>query len=135
MKRMPNRPSRWRPVLVNPGRVARYVMTIFNCRAFLFKTCKASGYASDELDEAEEEDESPKKKRKTTSAAAQAKAKEAAKKKAKKGKKGGDDNYSDSGSDSYNALSKALWTNNKTKPPVGSFEDCAKCAKQFTVVS
>lgn len=69
----------------------------------------------------------------TKAAQAKEKAKEAAK---KKGKKGADnDDYEDGeGSDSYNALSRALHANNRSKPPVGSFEDCAKCAKQFTVV-
>ena len=95
---------------------------------------QASGYASDELDEPEEDEAPAKKKRKMTKAAqAKEKAKEAAK---KKGKKGADnDDYEDGeGSDSYHAISRALHANNRAKPPVGSFEDCAKCAKQFTVV-
>ena len=91
----------------------------------------ADDYASDNLDDTDTEAR-PKKKAKL-SKAAEAKAKAKAKSKAKK-KKGNDDgDYSDSGSDdAYTALSK-MWKDNK-KPPVGSFEDCAKCGNQFTVV-
>ncbi|KAI0261755.1 hypothetical protein BC834DRAFT_894448 [Gloeopeniophorella convolvens] len=37
--------------------------------------------------------------------------------------------------DMYTALSKSLWANKSSgpKPPVGGFEKCAKCSKQFTV--
>ena len=106
---------------------------------------QVSGYASDNLDEPEggdtagdamdvddedeeEEDEEkpvPTKKRKLTKAAeAKLKAKE------KKKKKGSDDEDEDA----YTALSKSLWSNGTSKPPVGSFEKCAVCKKQFTVV-
>ena len=40
--------------------------------------------------------------------------------------------------DAYTALSKSAWSSNGasgSKPPVGSFETCAKCDKRFTVVS
>lgn len=55
------------------------------------------------------------------------------KKKAKgKGKKGSDDEYEEE-DDPYTSLSKSMWTTS-SKPPVGDFETCAKCEKQFTVV-
>ena len=101
---------------------------------------QVSGYASDNLDEPEggdaagdamdvdDEDEEktvPAKKRKLTKAAeAKLKAKE-------KKKKGSDD---DEDEDAYTALSKSLWSTGTSKPPVGSFEKCAVCKKQFTVV-
>lgn len=60
------------------------------------------------------------------------KAKAAAKAKAK-GKKGNDSDYQDDeDEDAYTALSK-MWKDT-SKPPVGSFANCAKCEKQFTVV-
>lgn len=62
--------------------------------------------------------------------AAEAKAKAAAKAEAKK-KKGDEDEDSEE-EDPYNALSK-MWKDT-SKPPVGSFENCARCNKQFTVV-
>jgi hypothetical protein len=74
------------------------------------------------------------------SKAAEAKAKAAAKKKAKgkkgKGKKGSDDDYEeDSEDDAYTKISKSLWNGaGSSKPPNGSFEKCAECGKQFTVV-
>jgi DNA repair protein RAD7 len=74
-----------------------------------------------------------KKKRKMTKAQ-EAKAKAAAKKAAKKQKGGNDDDDSDD-DDPYNALSKALRTPGVPKPAPGTFSDCAKCGKQFTVVS
>lgn len=109
---------------------------------------KASGYASDELDEPEaeaaeddamdvdeqskeeqEEKPTPAKKRKLTKAAeAKLKAKEK-----KKSKKKDSDDDDDEEEDAYTALSKSMWTT-KSKPPVGSFENCAACGKQFTVV-
>ena len=94
---------------------------------------QASGYNSDDLDdpEGEEEEEAPAKKRKLTKAA---EAKQKAKAKKKKGSD--DENYNDE-DDAYTALSKSLWANNgssSSKPPVGSFEECAVCEKQFTVV-
>lgn len=101
---------------------------------------QVSGYASDDLDELEggataadamdiddenEEEPIPAKKRKLTKAAeAKLKAKE-------KKKKGSDD---DEDEDAYTALSKSLWSNGTSRPPVGSFENCAVCEKQFTVV-
>jgi DNA repair protein RAD7 len=71
------------------------------------------------------------KKRKLTKAAeAKLKAKEKAN---AKGKKEDDDENSED--DAYNALSKSMWTNSSpSKPPVGNFENCAQCEKQFTVV-
>lgn len=94
---------------------------------------QASGYNSDDLDdpEGEEEQEVPAKKRKLTKAA---EAKQTAK--AKKKMKGSDDDDYNDEDDAYTALSKSLWTNNgnsSSKPPVGSFEECAVCEKQFTV--
>ena len=103
---------------------------------------QVSGYASDNLDEPEggdttgdamdvddedDEDEEkpvPAKKRKLTKAAE-------AKLKAKEKKKKGSD---DEDEDAYTALSKSLWSTGTSKPPVGSFEKCAVCKKQFTVV-
>lgn len=85
------------------------------------------GYNSEHLDESE--DEKPTKKRKMTKAA-EAKAKAAAKAEAKK-KKGDEDEDSEE-EDPYNALSK-MWKDT-SKPPVGSFENCARCNKEFTVV-
>lgn len=69
------------------------------------------------------------KKRKGKSTAA---AKSKAKKKAKE-----DGEYEGSSENEYTAVSKSLWTmggNGNSKPPVGSFEKCARCEKQFTVV-
>ncbi|KAL0958192.1 hypothetical protein HGRIS_000355 [Hohenbuehelia grisea] len=102
----------------------------------------AAGYASEELDEPEEEPAT--KKRKLTKAAeaklkAQEKAKVDAKAKAAqgKGKKGkgkkDEDEYHDEEEDAYTALSKSLLNNAASRPPVGSFETCAACGKQFTV--
>lgn len=100
---------------------------------------QVSGYTSDNLDEPEgddaagdamdvdgdyEEIPTPSKKRKLTKAAE-------AKLKAKEKKKKGSD---DEDEDAYTALSKSLWSNATSKPPVGSFEKCAVCTKQFTVV-
>ncbi|KDR82125.1 hypothetical protein GALMADRAFT_58846 [Galerina marginata CBS 339.88] len=73
---------------------------------------------------------SPTKKRKLTKAT---EAKLKAKEKKKKGKKDDDGNYEDDEEDAYTALSKSLWKNSSSKPPVGSFENCAVCEKQFTV--
>lgn len=76
------------------------------------------------------------KKRKTK--ITQTKAKAAAKGKAKemkkkKGEKGDDDDEDDEDYDPYNALSK-MWKSDLPKPSAGSFENCARCQKQFTVV-
>lgn len=94
---------------------------------------QTSGYASDDLDEPEEPAAAPSatKKRKLTKAA-EAKLKAAAKKKAKKD--GKNDLDGEDGEDAYTALSKSAWTSNDSKPPVGSFETCARCEKRFTVV-
>ena len=79
-----------------------------------------------DVDGEDEEMTVPAKKRKLTKAAeAKLKAKE------KKKKKGSDD---DEDEDAYTALSKSLWSAGTSKPPVGSFEKCAVCKKQFTVV-
>ncbi|KAF9460918.1 hypothetical protein BDZ94DRAFT_1265054, partial [Collybia nuda] len=91
------------------------------------------GYASDNLDEPEDEEKpTPATKKRKLTKAAEAKLKAKAKKNAKKGTKGDDDD-NDSEEDAYTALSKSLWTNSSAKPPVGNFENCAKCEKQFTV--
>ncbi|KAI0713902.1 RNI-like protein [Earliella scabrosa] len=91
----------------------------------------ADGYASDNLDEPEE---APAPKKRKQSKAAEAKQKEKEKAKAKKKAKKGDDDddYEDSDQDPYSALSK-MWKGDLPKPPVGSFEDCVRCKKQFTV--
>lgn len=73
----------------------------------------------------------PKKRKLTKAAEIKLKAKEKAKK--KKGKKDDEDYSADEDEDAYTALSKSMWTN-VSKPSVGSFSDCAKCEKQFTVV-
>ena len=102
---------------------------------------QVSGYASDNLDEPEggdtagdamdvdgEDEEntvSTRKRKRTKAAEAKLKAKE-------KKKKGSDDDDEDE--DAYTALSKSLWSNVSSKPPVGSFENCAVCKKQFTAV-
>ncbi|TFY57892.1 hypothetical protein EVJ58_g6746 [Rhodofomes roseus] len=91
-------------------------------------------YDSDNLDEPEEE-ETPAPKKRKLSKAAEAKLKAKEKAKAKKTKKRGDDDdddYEDSDDDPYNALSK-MWKGDLPKPPIGSFEKCAKCKTQFTV--
>lgn len=80
----------------------------------------ANGYASDELDEPE----SPTKKQKLSKAD-----------KVKKKAKGKKDDHEDEDEDNYTALSKSLWTSSTPKPSVGSRETCAKCEKEFTVVS
>ena len=80
------------------------------------------------VDDEERENLSSKKHKLTKAAQAKLKAKEAE----KAGKKGSDDESGDE--DAYTALSKSLWTNGASKPPVGSFENCAACGKQFTVV-
>ncbi|PPQ73574.1 hypothetical protein CVT24_007460 [Panaeolus cyanescens] len=117
------------------------------------RNARPSGYNSDDMDEgpgqeAEAEDEdamdvdqdeeeapTPAKKRKLTKAAeAKLKAKEKEKMKKKKGKKGSDDDYEDDEDDAYTALSKGMFNvKGAKKAPVGSFEECAVCEKQFTV--
>ncbi|KAM5535726.1 hypothetical protein V8D89_010540, partial [Ganoderma adspersum] len=94
------------------------------------------GYASNNLDEPEKEP-APKKRKQSKAAEAKQKQKEKEKAKAKakkKGKKGDDDDdyEDDEDEDPYSALSK-MWKNDLPKPPVGSFENCARCEKQFTV--
>jgi DNA repair protein RAD7 len=98
-----------------------------------FAARQASGYASDELDEPAKEPVVTKKRKLTKAAEAKLKTKE--KKNAKKKAEGDDD--SDEDGDAYTALSKSMWTNGESspsKPPIGSFEDCAKCEIEFTVV-
>lgn len=75
------------------------------------------------MDESETEKAAPKKRKLTKAAEAKLKAKK------KAGKKDDDDDEEDA----YTALSKSMYKT--TKPPIGSFEDCVKCDKQFTVVS
>lgn len=90
-------------------------------------------YDSDNLDEPDEEEPLPKKRKLTKAAEVKLKAKEKAKAKRAK-KKQDDDDYEDEDEDAYTALSK-MWKEDLPKPPVGSFEECARCDKQFTVVS
>ena len=127
--------------LVEQGREESVETTFYHpCHQLI--QLQVSGYASDNLDEpeggdtvgdamdvdGEDEDEEerpvPAKKRKLTKAAE-------AKLKAKEKKKKGSD---DEDEDAYTALSKSLWSTGTSKPPVGSFENCAVCKKQFTVV-
>ncbi|KAG7096904.1 hypothetical protein E1B28_004309 [Marasmius oreades] len=91
---------------------------------------RAGGYASDELDELE----SPPKKSKIVESQGKGKG-NSIKRKKKATKKGDDDEYEDEDEDAYNALSKSMWANPGpySKPAIGSFEQCAKCEKQFTV--
>ena len=52
-----------------------------------------------------------------------------------KGKKKKDDDDDDSEEDTYTALSRSMRTGQSSpRPPIGSFENCATCGKQFTVV-
>ncbi|KAI0933361.1 hypothetical protein AcV5_005524 [Taiwanofungus camphoratus] len=90
-----------------------------------------SMYDSDNLDEPDEEEPLPKKRKLTKAAEVKLKAKEKAKAKRAK-KKQDDDDYEDEDEDAYTALSK-MWKDDLPKPPVGSFEECARCDKQFTV--
>jgi len=76
-----------------------------------------------------EEKEDKKTAKSKLSKAAEAKLK--AKEKKKRGKKGSDD---DEEEDAYTALSKSLRPNSTARPPIGSFENCSTCNKQFTVV-
>lgn len=90
-------------------------------------------YDSDYLDESENERPAGKKRKLSKKAEAALKAKEKAKKKKKRGEE------DDSSEDEYTALSRAANGNRNAssdaRPPNGSFETCAKCDKQFTVVS
>ncbi|KAF8519826.1 hypothetical protein JB92DRAFT_2786466 [Gautieria morchelliformis] len=107
------------------------------------KKGKRGGYVSDELDDTDGEKDKPAaKKRKLGKAALEklkAKDKAKAKAKAKKSKAKGsdDDDYEDSDEDEYTALSKGGGFTKTGKasvlPPAGSFENCAKCKKRFTV--
>ncbi|EJD06146.1 RNI-like protein [Fomitiporia mediterranea MF3/22] len=106
-------------------------------------TQEAVEYDSDNLDGENEEDEKPAKKRKLSKKEEEKmKAKEKAKARKNRKKKGDDDDdYSDgSEDDEYNALSRGASFNRTraglsgtAQPPIGSFEDCVKCGKQFTV--
>jgi DNA repair protein RAD7 len=97
---------------------------------------KAEEYNSDNLDEEAEEDSKPAKKRKLTKRQ-EVRLKAAEKKKLKR--KGGLDS-DDEDEDEYTALSRGAERNKQraaaldAKPPVGNFEECAKCEKRFTVV-
>ncbi|KAK7060603.1 UV-damaged DNA-binding protein rad7 [Paramarasmius palmivorus] len=86
---------------------------------------RAEEYDSDELDDPAEEQSPPKKQK----VAEKGKGKG---KKTKKTKKDDDDDY-DEDDDAYTALSKSMWSNSAKKPAVGSFENCIKCEKKFTV--
>ena len=110
-------------------------------------------YKSDGLDESEDEEAARAAKRRRTAkgkgkaAAVEApktkKAKAAAKRKAKRAAKGSDDDddYEDSDDDEYTAPARGLLSPSKkivdpnVRPPNGSFEECAECQKDFTVVS
>lgn len=105
----------------------------------------AADYNSDNLDDDDEGVyKSPAKKRKLSKKEEEklkAREKSKGKGKGKKGKKKGDENddYEDSSEDDeYTALSRAMERNrtraSAPKAPIGSFENCAKCEKQFTVV-
>jgi DNA repair protein RAD7 len=84
-----------------------------------------SGYNSDDLDGIAEQ---PKPKKKLTKAQLE-KEKAKAKAEAKKRKRLDDD--TDEDEEGYAAPSKGV---NTAKPDIGSFTDCAKCGKKFTVV-
>jgi DNA repair protein RAD7 len=85
------------------------------------------------LDEPEEETPATKKRKLTKAAQDKLKAKE--KRKANQKKKGGDDDKEGEEEDPYTALSKSAWGGAASaKPPVGNFETCARCEKEFTVV-
>ena len=71
-------------------------------------------------------EETPKPKKRKLTKAAEAKLK--AKAKAKKAKDEDDDDFEDA----YTALVKDSYKS--TRPPIGSFENCARCNQQFTVV-
>ena len=76
-----------------------------------------------------DEMQTPTKKRKLTKAA---EAKLKAQEKKKRGKKDSDDDDDD---DTYTTPSRSIWASSGgEKPPVGNFEKCAICEKQFTVV-
>jgi DNA repair protein RAD7 len=81
------------------------------------------------LDEPEGEASASKKRKLTKSAQDKLKAKEKAK--AKKQAGNGEDSDEE---DPYTALSKSAWSGASAKPPIGNFEKCAKCEKEFTVV-
>ena len=113
-----------------------YISYLHAHRIFIIKT---TGYASDDLDDLEgandmDVDEevkvvnSPKKRKLSKTTEARLKAKE----KKKSGKKGSDDDDDDG---AYTALSKSYWASSTRRPPVGNFESCSICEKQFTVVS
>lgn len=99
-------------------------------------------YNSDDLDEEDvEAAPGPSRKKPKLSKAAEAKAKAKAKAAAKaKAKKGGDnDDYNgstDEDEEAYNAPSKSFFRTGAAaaKPSNGSFEKCARCTQQFTVV-
>ncbi|KAL5533408.1 RAD7 [Sanghuangporus sanghuang] len=100
----------------------------------------AVDYDSENLDGGNEENEKPVKKRKLSKKEeAKLKAKEKAKVKKNKKKAGSDDESGDSEDDEYSALSRGAARNRAraslpgAQPPIGSFENCAKCGKQFTV--
>ena len=79
-----------------------------------------------------EEPVSTKKRKLSKAVEVKLKAKEKAKAK-KKAKKDDDGDYEDEDEDPYSALSK-MWKDDLPKPPVGSFETCVRCQKQFTMV-
>lgn len=94
---------------------------------------QASGYCSDELDEPDEE--TPATKKLKSSKVAQGKWRARKKETAKKNAKKADGDKDGGEEDAYTALSKPAWGDAAfIKPPVGNFETCVKCEKQFTVV-
>ena len=80
----------------------------------------------------DEPEEAPKSKKRKLTKAAEAKLKAKAKAKAKKSRDDDDYNEDEDDEDAYTALVKDSYKS--TRPPVGSFENCAKCKQQFTVV-
>ncbi|KAH6899224.1 DNA dependent ATPase [Coprinopsis sp. MPI-PUGE-AT-0042] len=77
---------------------------------------RASGYGSDNLDDDDEGD---------------ANEEEGEGARMDERRAGDDSDFDDDEDDPYTSLSKSMWTN--SKPPVGNFENCARCKKQFTV--
>lgn len=79
----------------------------------------------------DEEEQVVSSKKRRLSKAAQAKLKAQEKKKRRQK----DNEDEDDDEDAYTALSKSLYVGNRQRPPIGNFENCATCEKQFTVVS
>lgn len=91
---------------------------------------KAGGNESDDLDASEEEAPATKKKKLSKAAEAKLKAKAKANARKKGVRVSDDDDFEEE--DEYTAPSKNAAA--AAPPPVGSFEECASCDTQFTVV-